>query len=227
MAQGRPHLTQAPVVDVRRAFEPLDADDLEVLDLFLVDAELVGQSRFARHLDHLGERPRLTIDRRYPMGGGKGRIRITSVSSGVRLEAFPTLRKLRTESNWTSLAAVRKLLHRRARRVGTIEAEQLVAWLAGLKVHIRQASQGPALVGFRVTDARSTREYETSGKVLSLVQNGSVFHNEKEPRRDLEALPGPLLDPVVDDALRQVAEITLALGHLVLQVVREPALRRR
>lgn len=227
MTGGAPSCDGAPEVDLRRAFAPLDADDLEVLDAFLDDAEIVANSRFADHLDDLGVRPQMVVDRRFADGSGTGRLRVTSVSRAVRHEVFPTLRKLRTESNWASLAAVRNLLHRRARRMRTDEAMQVMRWLGGIQVRIRDARDGEALVRFKVEDTTGTRVYDRTGAVLSLAQNGSVFHNDRAKRRDLRALPGPLVDPAVDDGLRQIAEITIALARLAVGVMAEPALRRR
>ena len=226
MSPSRPSL-EPPLVDVRRGFDSFESDEVEVLDIFLGDAAIVSESRFANHLKRLGERPKLTIDRQFPGGGGEGRIHVTAASRGVRHEAFPVLRKLRTESNYASLAAVRNLLHKHSRNRDNKDAREIVGWLKELKVLIRKASHGEALIAFRVTDEGTAREYNTTGEVLNLVQNGSVFHNEPRPLRDLRALPEPLVDPVVDDGLRQVAELTLALASLVLRVASEPALRRR
>lgn len=218
-------LLPPPPVQAHLAFEPFDSDGLELLHVFLHDARTVSESSFATHLPQLGERPQVFVDGRYLGGGGYGRIRTTSVSEAVRAEVFPTLRKLRTESNWASAAATRNLMHRQAAALRNDGAAALVPWLREVKRRIREANRQSALVAFRVSHKEDAmRTYETTGEVLDLVQNGRVFHNERDLRRDLEALPQPILDPVVDDGLRQIAEIALALAVLAHAIVAEPRL---
>jgi hypothetical protein len=221
------HIPSAPTVDIAHVFNGFESYDLELLDVFLADAEIVETSRFGAQLPNLGKRPALTIDRRWPGGGGEGRIHTTSVSAPVRREVFAALRKLRTESNWASIAAARNLLHHRLSGAESLQVSQLAAWLRDVKRWIRDANYGEPLVSFRVRDERGERSYDTTGKVLNLVQNGSEFHNERALRRDLKAFPELLVDPVVDDGLRQIAEVTIALASVARRVLAEPGLHLR
>jgi hypothetical protein len=103
----------------------------------------------------------------------------------------------------------------------------MIGQLRELKQRLRDVERGRAAVGFVVRDERGERKYTTTSAVLDLVQNGQGFHNDRDKRRDLDAIFEPLIEPAVDRGLRAVAEAALELEPLVDIILDAPELVAR
>jgi hypothetical protein len=225
------HHRQMPLMppsELTDLFAPFDSGDLELLASFVRGVDELHSSRFGRNLSGLGSPPVLSGVRRRLGGGGSGVIRVQHASTEARAAIFAVCRRLREEHEYASLHQACGRLRGSTKRKGTTAATELGYRIDGLRRRLRDAGSKPALVGAAVTDQAGKREYVTRKQVLELAEYGHHFHQDNaDLRRDWLALPQPLLEPSVDEALRVAAEAALALYPLAAAVLEEPALRRR
>lgn len=217
-----------PPDDLSEVFDCFDSAQLERLAAFAENVEELQAMSFARNLDKLGGRPKVTALRRRPGGGGFGLLNVRSASHEARASVFAVIRRLRSEHEFGSLAQACGVLRGAARRRGSDDATWLSWRIDALRKRLRDAEHREAVVGATVTDADGSRSYLSREQVTELVEYGQHFHQGDDTlRRDWRSLPTALMEPSIDDALRVTAEGALALYPLATAVLDDPALLRR
>lgn len=209
-------------------FAPFDSGDLEVLDSFAGNVEELQESRFGRNLEKLGQRPVVTQMQRRPGGGGSGLVRVRHASPESRASVFAVARRLKLEHEYGSFHQACGVLKSSTKRNGSTAATNLRNRIEAARRRIRSVAQEPASVGIVVTEGSSQRSYSTRDEISELAEYGHHFHQgDEELRGDWNALPKPLLEPSIDEALRATAEAALSIAPLVKAVLTDPILRLR
>lgn len=209
-------------------FAPFDSAELELLASFVGNVREIKDSRFGERLEDLGDRPQVIIDHRNPGGGGHGRVRVLNATPEMRAAIFAAARRLRTEHEFGSLNRACGVLIGSIKRRGSANAEQLRLRIEVARRRLRQIEASPGAVEFRVREGEAVREYSTREQLTNLAEYGFHFHQgDRELRTDWNALPKPLIEPSVDEALRAATEAALAALPLAEAVLAEPALLSR